>query len=74
MGCVRVKDAVQVSGVRPMPASQNTGQLRDNTVQNAQHGLSCLPRRHFDLCFVDAHALSRLHPMLLELVADLPFR
>ena len=69
VGCVRVKDAVQVSGVRLMPARQNTGQLRDN----AQHGLSCPPRRHLDLCFVDAHALSRLHTMRLDFVADLPF-
>ena len=45
----------------------------DNVVQSAQHGLSCLPRRHLDLRFVDAHALSRLHTMLLEFVADFPF-
>ena len=44
-----------------------------NLVRSAQHGLSCLPRRHLDLRFVDAHALSRLHTMLLKFVADLPF-
>ena len=53
---------------------QNNGQpAGDNAVQNAQHGLSRLPRRHLDLRFVDAHALSRLHTMLLNLVADPPF-
>ena len=74
VGCVWVKDAIQVCGVRHMPAWHNNGQpAGDNTVQNACHGLYCLPRCHLDLRFVDAHALSRLHTMLLKFVADLSF-
>ena len=46
----------------------------DNPVQNAHNGLRCIPCRHLNRRFVDAHALSRLHTMLLKLVADFPFR
>ena len=73
VGCVMVKDAIQVCGVGLMPAEAQQWSAGGNTVRNAQHGLSCLTRRHLDLRFVDAHALSRLHTMLLKFVADLPF-
>ena len=40
VGCVRVENAIQVSGVRLMPAKAEHWSAEDNTVQNAQHGLS----------------------------------
>ena len=39
VGCVRVEDAVQVCGVRLMPARQNTGQL--GTTLFRMHAKAC---------------------------------
>ena len=39
VGCVRVKDAIQVCGVRLMPAMQNTGQL--GTTLFKMHAKAC---------------------------------
>ena len=40
VGCVWVKDAIQVCGVRLMPARQNTGQL--GTILIRMHSMTCV--------------------------------
>ena len=70
VGCVRVEEAIQVCGVRLMPARQVSW---GRPCSECTLSLCSLPCRHLDLRFVDAHALGRLHTMLLEFVGDLSF-